>query len=303
MSHIIYSESGMLNYSKISALMHSAGFDLWGVVPAEEMSDAKSRFEGWLNDGYDYRLDYLRRNVDKRFDGRLLLEGARTIVVGAVAYKNHLSEGYGADCDARIASYALSRDYHTSLREMFSEVAAGLGITDRRGMKICVDSAPLAEKTLAKRAGIGWIGRNSLIINPKIGSFMVLGELLLTDECDQYSLPYEGDGCVGCGRCLLRCPTGAILPTRAINTSLCISNRTIEEASQESFDTHGWIFGCDECQSCCPHNATAPLFVNPRFTPRLNPHDYDSKFWAELSPQEGENLFEGTPLTRKFKNR
>ena len=293
----------MLNVKKISELMFSAGFDAWGVVRAEELSDAKARFVRWLEEGSAYRLDYLHRNVDKRFDPRLLLLGAKSVIVGAVSYKNRFSQGYEPDFDARIASYATADDYHTTLREMLREVAVGLGLTDPKRVKVCVDSVPLAEKSLAQLSGIGWIGRNSLIINPKLGSFMVLGALIVPEECEEYSEPFEGDGCVGCGRCLLRCPTGAIRPDRSINTALCISNRTIEEASEEPFDTRGWVFGCDECQTCCPHNATAPLHTNARFAPRVNPTDYDSNFWAKLTPEEGKTLFEGTPLVRKFKNR
>ena len=283
--------------------MHSVGFDAWGVVRAEKLSDAKARFEAWLEDGAAYRLDYLSRNIDKRFDPTLLVPEAKSVIVGAVSYKNRFSEGYEADFDARIASYALTNDYHTTLREMLRKVALGLGFSDPRSVKICVDSVPLAEKSLAKGAGIGWIGRNSLVINPSLGSFMVLGELIVPEECDEYSKPYEEDGCVGCGRCLLRCPTGAIRPNRSINTALCISNRTIEESNDEPFDTKGWVFGCDECQTCCPHNQESPLFHNPLFAPKVTPTDYNSNFWAKLTPEEGKKLFEGTPLVRKFKNR
>ena len=293
----------MLNSKQISSLMHSVGFDAWGVVRAEKLSDAKARFEAWLEDGAAYRLDYLSRNIDKRFDPTLLVPEAKSVIVGAVSYKNRFSEGYEADFDARIASYALTNDYHTTLREMLRKVALGLGFSDPRSVKICVDSVPLAEKSLAKGAGIGWIGRNSLVINPSLGSFMVLGELIVPEECDEYSKPYEEDGCVGCGRCLLRCPTGAIRPNRSINTALCISNRTIEESNDEPFDTKGWVFGCDECQTCCPHNQDSPLFHNPLFAPKVTPTDYNSNFWAKLTPEEGKKLFEGTPLVRKFKNR
>lgn len=293
----------MLNSEQISILMATAGFDAWGVVRAEKLSDAKARFEHWLEEGCAYRLDYLTRNIDKRFDARQLWPEAKSVIVGAVSYKNRFSEGYNPDFDARIASYALTNDYHTTLRNMLREVALGLGFTTPQSVKICVDSVPLAEKSLATRAGIGWIGRNSLVINPKFGSFMVLGELILPEECDEYSTPYEGDGCVGCGRCLLRCPTGAIRPDRSINTALCISNRTIEESNDEPFDTKGWVFGCDECQTCCPHNKLSPLGRNPLFAPKVTPTDYNSNFWAKLTPEEGKTLFEGTPLVRKFKNK
>lgn len=281
--------------------MAAAGFDAWGVVRAEELSDAKAHFEEWLSSGGDYRLDYLRRNIEKRFDARELLTDAKSIIVGAVSYKNRFSEGYEPNFNARIASYALSEDYHTTLRNMLRKVAVGLGFKEPKGIKICVDSVPLAEKSLAVRAGIGWQGRNSLVISPLLGSFMVLCALVIPEECDEYSEPFEDDGCVGCGRCLLRCPTGAIAPNRTIKTALCISNRTIEVSNDEPFDTRGWVFGCDECQTCCPHNESAPLFRNPLFAPRLNPTDYDRAFWDNLTPEEGKKLFGSTPITRKFK--
>lgn len=291
----------MLKRKKIDEVMSAVGFDAWGVVPASELSDAKLGFQKWLAGGYDYRLDYLRRNVEKRFNPALLQPETKSIIVGAIGYKNSFSGGYEEGFDARIASYALSRDYHTTLREMMREVACGLGFDNPRSVKICVDSAPLAEKTLAKMAGIGWIGRNSLVVSPRLGSFMLLCELLVPEVCDEYSEPFEGNGCVGCGRCLLRCPTGAIMPTGGINTTLCISNRTVEQSADEPFDTHGWLFGCDECQSCCPHNESAPLFSNPRFEPTFNPLDYNRDFWANLTPEEAESRFGTTPLMRRFK--
>ena len=293
----------MLKSENISLQMALAGFDAWGVVPAAELSDAKVRFERWLEEGHDYHLDYLRRNLDKRFNPTLLLPGARSVVVGAVAYKNLFSLTHPEPHGARIASYALAEDYHLTIKAMLRSVAEGLGVAERGTAKICVDSVPLAEKSLAQRAGIGWVGRNSLVVSPRLGSMMLLGELILTEECDTYPTPYEGDGCVGCGRCLLRCPTGAILPNRTLTTSLCISNRTIEQGLEgaEGFDTHGWFFGCEECQSCCPHNQDSPLYANPKMAPLFDPQEYDSNFWAKLTPSEAESLFGKSPVMRKFK--
>ena len=291
----------MFKMAKISEAMSSAGFDSWGVVRLTPslLSDAKGHFEQWLAEGNAEGLNYLHRNLDKRFAPEELMEGAVSIIVGAVSYKNELSMGYEADFDAKVASYARANDYHTTLRDMLHSVAQQLGLTDRHDYKVCVDSVPLAEKSLARLAGIGWQGRNSLIVSPSLGSFIHLGELIVRESVDTYSLAFEGDGCVGCKRCLLRCPTGAINPNRTINTTLCISNRTIEQG-ESGFDSHGWIFGCDECQSCCPHNAKAPLWVNPRFEPTFNPLDYNSDFWANLTPEEAKKRFGHTALARKF---
>ena len=134
----------MLKRRKIDEVMAAVGFDVWGVVPAVELSDAG---------GNAYRLDYLERNIHKRFDPQALHPGTRSVIVGAVGYKNHLSEGYEAGFDCRVASYALSRDYHDSLREMLRQAAWQLGFTEPKSVKVCVDSAPLAEKSLARLAG------------------------------------------------------------------------------------------------------------------------------------------------------
>lgn len=292
----------MFKTEKIDLAMASAGFDAWGVVRAEKLSDAKRRFEGWLAEGCAEGLDYLARNVEKRFDAEALFEGARTIVVGAVSYKNALSMHHEAEKGLHVASYAVCPDYHTVLKNMFRSVALELGVEAPGECKICVDSVPLAEKSLARLAGIGWQGRNSLIINPQLGSFVVLGELILRDECDQYSEPYQEDGCVGCGRCLLRCPTGAIRPDRTINATLCIANRTIEQRGEdESFDTHGWYFGCDECQSCCPHNATSPLSSNPLLLPLFDATAVAADHWQTLSAEQARSLYPESPLLRKFR--
>ena len=294
----------MFKMEKISSVMFKVGFDSCGVVRADSLSrsDAKFHFEQWLAKGKAEGLDYLHRNVDKRFDPSLLFEGAKSVIVGAVSYKNDLSMGYEADCDSKIASYARACDYHTTIRQMLHEAAKLLGFSSAADYKVCVDSVPLAEKSLARLAGIGWQGRNSLIISPTLGSFIHLGVLIIGHECDTYSTPFENDGCVGCGRCLLRCPTGAIGPNRTIDTTRCIANKTIEMADSE-FDSHGWFFGCDECQSCCPHNATAPLAVNSRFAPTFDPRDYDSDFWANLGPAEAKKLFGHTALARRLSRR
>ena len=121
----------MLKSENISLQMALAGFDAWGVVPAAELSDAKVRFESWLEEGNDYHLDYLRRNLDKRFNPTLLLPGARSVVVGAVAYKNLFSLTHPEPHGARIASYALAEDYHLTIKAMLRSVAEGLGVTER----------------------------------------------------------------------------------------------------------------------------------------------------------------------------
>ena len=121
-----------------------------------------------------------------------------------------------------------------------------------------VDTAPLAEKQLAVEAGLGWIGRQSLLVMPDLGSYVVLGELLLTDQTDRYDTPYAGSGCGACRRCVEHCPTGAIVSDRVVDTNRCIACHTIERQPAAEVTLDGWIFGCDACQSCCPYNRLSP---------------------------------------------
>ena len=162
-----------------------------------------------------------------------------------------------------------------------------------------VDSAPLAEKSLAVRAGFGWIGRQSLVVNPKLGTMFHLGELVIDDVVDEYDTPMKGVGCGSCRRCVEACPNQAILESRLVDTRRCISCRTIErEGCNDSITLDGWIFGCDACQSVCPFNQHAPLHRNPKFDPRIDPYELTPERWLTMSEEEFRAIASTTPMTR-----
>jgi epoxyqueuosine reductase len=162
-----------------------------------------------------------------------------------------------------------------------------------------VDSAPVAEKSLAVRAGLGWIGRQSLVVNPKLGSMMHLGELVIDVAVDEYDSPMQGVGCGSCRRCVEACPNQAILENRTIDTRRCISCRTIErEGCAESITLDGWIFGCDACQSVCPFNEHAPLHTNPKFDPCIDPYELTTERWLQMTDEEFTAIASATPMTR-----
>ena len=217
----------MLDRQNILKAAADRGFDLCGVVPCRHLAENEARFRNWLSCGYQSSLGYLERNTEKRFDPRLLVEGARTAVVCAVAYKNRASGGYAPECRTKVASYAAACDYHTTLRGMLHGLLEELrgANPDLRG-RAFVDTAPLAEKQLAVEAGLGWIGRQSLLVTPQYGTFVVLGELLLDQEADSYDTPFAGSRCGTCRRCIEACPTGAILPARMIDTGRLPHHRT-----------------------------------------------------------------------------
>jgi epoxyqueuosine reductase len=290
----------MIAKNIITNLAKEVGFDLVGVVPAGALVDEHKRFSEWLLAGNNSTLGYLERNVEKRFDARLLVEGANSVLICAIGYRSQYSLGYAADCRTKIASYALARDYHTTIKEMLRELAERLvEYAPELRFRAFTDSAPVAEKSLAVRAGFGWIGRNSLVVNPKLGSMMLLGELIINEVVDVYDSPMDGVGCGSCRACVDNCPNSAILDNRTIDARRCISCRTIErEGATEEIKLDGWIFGCDACQTVCPFNRHAPMHTNPRFDPIIAVDALDEARWQSMSEEEFAALASETPLTR-----
>lgn len=289
----------MLNLNAIKTIARKVGFDLCGVTTCHPLTENALHFEDWLSKGYQSTLGYMERNREKRFDPRLLVEEAQTAVVCAVSYKNRISEGYPPHHRTKVASYACNRDYHSTIKEMlFSLFAALKEEHPQLTGRAFVDSAPLCEKQLAVDAGLGWIGRQSLLVTPQFGTFVLLGELLLCDECDAYDAPFEGSRCGRCHNCMDSCPTGAIVAPKVIDTNRCISRHTVEKDPTEGFDLHGWIFGCDACQSCCPYNHKAPLHRNPAFDPIFNPMEMDASTWGSMTEEEFRMKMGTSPLTR-----
>ena len=289
----------MLDHLKIKRAAADAGFDRCGLTPCRPMPRNEAWFRTWLRHGYQSSLAYMERNTDKRFDPARLFEEARTAVVCAVGYKNAIGAGYPAGHRAKVASYACTTDYHTTLRGMLDRLFAALraeypGLTGRT----FVDTAPLAEKQLAVEAGLGWIGRQSLLVTPDLGSYVLLGELLLTAEADRYDTPYAGNGCGTCRSCVGHCPTGAIVSDRVVDTNRCIACHTIEKQPAAEVDLDGWIFGCDACQSCCPYNRRAPMHRHGAFDPLFDPASMTPGEWLAMDDAAFEARCGRTPLTR-----
>ncbi|MBR5200935.1 MAG: tRNA epoxyqueuosine(34) reductase QueG [Alistipes sp.] len=290
----------MISRKIIINIAREAGFDLVGIARAEHLSSEHNRFNEWMLEGNASTLDYLKRNIDKRFDASILVDGARSVIVCAISYLSHYSRGYKEGWRTKVASYALARDYHLTIKEMLTDIAERLKEHyPTLRFRAFTDSAPLAEKSYAVRAGLGWIGRNSLLVTPEHGSMIHLGELVINEEVDQYNTPMDGVGCGECRRCVEACPNGAILENRTIDTRRCISCRTIErEANEAKIDLDGWIFGCDGCQVVCPYNKRAPLHTNPKFDPLYDPTALDSSAWLRMSDEEFKAMAGTTAMTR-----
>ncbi len=289
----------MVHREEIKRLAAGAGFDLCGVAPCRHLVQHEAWFGEWLRNGYQSSLGYMERNSEKRFDPRRLVGGALSAVVCAVGYKNHVGEGYPGGHRTKVASYACMADYHVTIKGMLARLFEGLKAAHPQlEGRAFVDTAPLAEKQLAVEAGLGWIGRQSLLVTPELGSYVLLGELLLCDVVDSYDTPFEGTRCGRCRNCVESCPTGAIVAERVIDTGRCISCHTIEREPLCTVDLDGWIFGCDACQSCCPYNRKAPMHRNRAFGPLFDPVALDVGAWMAFDEADFEAHMGSTPLTR-----
>jgi epoxyqueuosine reductase len=250
------------------------GFDLVGIAPAEA-SKYREYFRAWLDDGKAGVMDYLARRVDERCDLATFLPGARAVVCVAMNYHTRLDPVPPEDRQhhARIARYALGDDYHEIIKHRLYDLADWIrdeapGTETRCG----VDTAPIMEKELAARAGVGWVGKNTCVINEHAGSWLLLGEVITTLD-----LPLDEpavDRCGTCRRCIDACPTGAITAPYQLDARRCISYLTIELHDQpippEFHQPMGeWLYGCDICQDVCPWNHKAPHATDPALTPRF----------------------------------
>lgn len=290
----------MLERDFITKAAHEVGFSLCGTARCRTLDRCRGIFSRWLDEGHSADLTYLRRNFDKRFNPADLVSGAKTIIVCAVNYHNTVSDGYTEDFDgAKIASYATMTDYHTTIKQMLLQLLAKLqerypSLTARA----FTDTAPVLEKAWAVEAGLGRIGRQSLLITPEYGSFVLLGELVVDAPCDIYGTPLEGSPCNACRRCVDACPNGAINDNHTIDTRKCISCLTLEGNCASADDTHGWLCGCDICQSVCPHNSRKPYAVDPRFAPKINPFSQQGQ--SLLANECLPECLSGTPLERAW---
>lgn len=283
----------------IRELARECGFELAGVARAEPLPD-RARYREWVDAGYAGRMGYLTdRRAEVRDDPRRLLPSARSIVCVGKVYQTSWPHTMADPERGWISRYAWGADYHDELRRGLRELEAR--IRERAGepveSKICVDTAPLLERSYARMAGLGWIGRNTMLIDQRMGSWFFLGELLLSVEIEP-DAPAP-DRCGTCTACIEACPTTAIGPL-GVDSTRCISYFTIElrgpvpEERRAGIGTH--VFGCDICQDVCPWNRRAPETADPAYAPREFAPPLERL--AALGEAEFRELFRGTPVTR-----
>jgi epoxyqueuosine reductase len=254
-------------------------------------------FAEWLEQGFSGEMTYLPRGADKRRDTRLPFDGARSAIVVALDYGGKQPAG-------PIARYARGDDYHDVMTARLEQLHRWLATQCGRPVrgKAYVDTGPILERDLAQRAGLGWIGKNTMLINPKRGSFFFLGALLLELDLEP-DAPFDGDRCGTCTRCLDACPTEAFAAPRVLDARLCISYLTIEHRSDIDPDLQplmgDLLYGCDICQDVCPWNHKfASELGDPALAPRPENVDPDPREFLSLTEEEFRNRFRGSPIKR-----
>lgn len=284
------------NTQIIKKLALEAGFDFCGISKAEFLEEEARNLENWLSKNYHGKMAYMANYFDKRLDPRLLVEGAKSVITVIL---NYFPEEELPENEYKISKYAYGTDYHFVIKDKLKIILQGIqeqiGEVDAR---IFVDSAPVMDKAWAKKSGLGWVGKNSNIINRKIGSFFFIGEII----CD---LELESDGpikdyCGSCTACIDACPTDAIIEPYKVDGSKCISYLTIELKDQIPDEFKGkmenWAFGCDICQDVCPWNSFAKPNKTIEFTPKESLKEF--KDWEEITQEIFSTLFKNSPIKR-----
>ena len=252
----------MLDSSQIKQWALDVGFDDCGIARADALTDDEYPLHEWLRRGWHGDLAYMERNVDKRMDPRLLVPGAKSVICVVSAYPPPVPsprEGWfeepGWD---GVAAYARTREYHEDIKKMLFALQEKLGIEG----KLCCDTVPISDKHWAARAGLGWIGRHTLLVTKRWGSWVNLGEIVTTEECSEYSDCSEkseySDFCAKCGLCVAACPNQALTPDGPpmLDVCRCTAYYTTHRSRPlpPDVDTRGYTQGCDLCQLACPFN-------------------------------------------------
>ncbi len=277
------------------------GFDLCGIAPAVSPGTFPE-FLDWLHRGYAGEMAYLPRRAEAYSSPASVLKGVRSVIMLAVSYQSGPPASPPAE-QGRIARYArLPADYHDLIRERLRRLADYLH-QQRPGCRTrgIVDTAPLLERDFARRAGLGWIGKNTMLIHKRLGSWLFLAALLTDVELPS-DAPQETAHCGTCTRCLEACPTDAFPQPYVLDATRCISYLTIELTGPIPADLQpplgDWLFGCDICNDVCPWNRKAPETADPEFRPDAKREEVRAEDFLTMTPDEFAARFGHTPLAR-----
>ncbi|HJZ78238.1 MAG TPA: tRNA epoxyqueuosine(34) reductase QueG [Vicinamibacterales bacterium] len=292
-----------LTGERVKARARELGFDACGIAPAAAHPELRF-FRDWLDRGFAGEMAYLHRSADRRADVRNVLPSARTVIVTATVYNT--DRPYSTECAdrsrAQIARYAWGDDYHDVIGERLERLIEWMRehAPEAFDARAYVDTGPVQERVYAQYAGLGWIGKNTCVISPTLGSWIFLGEILcsLPLDVDAPSL----DQCGTCRLCIDACPTGALVGAGVLDSTRCVSYLTIELRGDIPPEQHAslgsHVYGCDVCQEVCPWNAVAPCSGDPAWQPRPAWDGVDLLTLAERKDDELAAAMRGSPMRR-----
>ncbi len=284
---------------KIKAEAQRLGFTACGISKAEELKEDALQLQNYLNQGYYGKMAYMANYFEKRVNPQLLVEGTKSVI--SVLF-NYYTDKKQQDSEAPIISkYAYGKDYHYVIKQKLNKLLSFIkSLKPEVEGRAFVDSAPVLERAWAKKSGLGWIGKNGLLINKKAGSFVFIGELLVNIELE-YDKPIK-DYCGTCTKCIDACPTQAIIADKIIDARKCISYLTIElkgdipEEFTGKFNNR--VFGCDICQDVCPHNRKATPHNHEELFPLKGLLEMSKKEWYAMDKTFFNKMFKHSPVKR-----
>ncbi|HRY33305.1 MAG TPA: tRNA epoxyqueuosine(34) reductase QueG [Bacteroidales bacterium] len=284
---------------KIKKLAEEIGFTACGIARAAPLEHEKEILLQWLQQAFHGEMGYLARETAKRLDPRLLLEGASSVICLASYYKppDHLVPSF----PFRIARYALGQDYHAVISHKLTMLAnAIMKITGPFRFKVCCDTSSIMEKAWAVKSGLGWTGKNTLLIIPGKGSYFLLGEII-TDLELQADEPYEKDHCGNCSQCMTSCPVKAIIAPGLLDASKCLSYLTtsFKKTHLPGTALHGQLYGCDICQEVCPYNRMTPPVPRSWLEPNPALSLLPASEWTKMREEDFNALFQEGDIRRR----
>jgi len=275
------------------------GFTSCGISKAEFLADQAPLLEQWLKNGHHGEMKYMENHFDKRLDPTKLVPGAKSVI--SLLY-NYFPSETQIEGTYKISKYAYGEDYHQVIKQKLYKLVdtMQLSLGDFQA-RVFTDSAPVMERSWAQKSGLGWLGKNSLLISKQKGSYFFLAEIILDVEL-AYDAEFKTDHCGTCSKCIEACPTQAILPNNTVDGSKCISYFTIElkdeipSAFKGQFDD--WMFGCDICQDVCPWNRFSSPHNELRFMPQPDLLVKNKKEWEEITQEIFSQIFKKSAVKR-----
>jgi epoxyqueuosine reductase len=283
----------------VKRLARKIGFDLVGFAKADQLENEGEHIQQWLDKKYHAGMEYMERNLEKRKDLKLIFSEARSVISLGLNYytKHHHSDN---KTSGKVSRYAWGKDYHLIIWSMLDELESELKKVDPHFESISyVDTGPVMDKAWAVRAGLGWLGKHTNVINREIGSWFFIANII-----SNYDFEYSeavADFCGSCNACIDACPTDAIIPEYVVNANKCISYLTIENKAEIPDEFRGqfenWLFGCDICQDVCPWNIKFQVESAVKdFQPRNIEFQPDEVL--SMNPEEFRERFKDSPIKR-----